>query len=93
MGKELYAERDIDDLGDHYAKHVSAMTTERLHSKSAIAAELAFRDCLIEQQAKEIKKLRLSIERSHSALLRMDENLWMADEAFVILDKAVKGNE
>lgn len=61
--KELYAERDIDELGDYYAKHVSAMTTERLHSKSAIAAELAFRDCLIEQQAKEIEALTSERQR------------------------------
>lgn len=41
-----YAERDImaDDIGQHYAKHVNAMTTEGLHAKSDIAAELAWRD-------------------------------------------------
>jgi len=48
----LYAERDLADLdhkGGFYAKHVSAMTGEDLHSKSAIAAELAHRDYMIEQ--------------------------------------------
>jgi len=41
-----YAERDIesDELINFYEVHVSAMTSEGLHSKSAIAAELAFRD-------------------------------------------------
>lgn len=29
---------------DNYAKHVSAMTGEQLHSKMDIAAELAYRD-------------------------------------------------
>ena len=43
----LYKERDIEEL-DTYCDHVSAMTSESLHSKSAIAAELAFRDSHIE---------------------------------------------
>lgn len=46
----LYAERDIealDNFGNLYSKHVSAMTSESLHSKSAIAAELGYRDMLI----------------------------------------------
>lgn len=51
--EKLYAERDIcelDDLGGFYSKHVSAMTAEQLHSKSAIAAELAHRDQIIKRQ-------------------------------------------
>ena len=44
---KLYAERDIEEL-ETYCDHVSAMTSESLHSKSAIAAELAFRDSHIE---------------------------------------------
>lgn len=44
-----YAERDLDAIGEHYAKHVSAMTLEGLHAKSAIAAELAWRDAEIER--------------------------------------------
>jgi len=50
--KKLYAERDVEDsdaLYDSYMKHISAMTTEDLHSKSAIAAELAYRDVQIEK--------------------------------------------
>ena len=46
----LYAERDIealDNFGGLYSKHVSAMTSEYLHSKSSIAAELGYRDMLI----------------------------------------------
>lgn len=51
--EKLYAERDIcelDDLGGFYTKHVSAMTAEQLHSKSDIAAELAYRDRIIQRQ-------------------------------------------
>lgn len=41
---KLYAERDIESLGEFYMRHVDAMTTEGLHDKSSIAAELAWRD-------------------------------------------------
>lgn len=46
MSKQ-YAERDIeslDEAGEFYSRHVSAMTGEGLHTKSSIAAELAYRD-------------------------------------------------
>ena len=48
--EKLYADRDIialDLQGGYYGMHVVAMTRESLHDKSAIAAELAFRDCRI----------------------------------------------
>jgi hypothetical protein len=49
MATKLYADRmsdviDLDDLGALYFSHVMAMTAEGLHEKSAIAAELAWRD-------------------------------------------------
>ena len=44
-----YAERDILKQGNHYMRHVAAMTAEGLHSKSDIAAELAYRDIEIER--------------------------------------------
>ena len=45
----LYAPRDPSTLEPHYSAHVSAMTTEGLHAKSLIAAELAWRDQRIAQ--------------------------------------------
>ena len=51
-----YAQRDHRALGEHYLRHVSAMTGEGLHAKSAIAAELAWRDA-------EIERLRAAIEQ------------------------------
>ena len=45
--KKHYAERDIENQ-KYYGVHVSAMTGERLHSKSDIAAELAHRDEVID---------------------------------------------
>jgi hypothetical protein len=44
---KLYASRDIEPMIDTYIRHVDAMTGEGLHSKGAIAAELAFRDVTI----------------------------------------------
>jgi hypothetical protein len=54
-----YAERDIEALGAFYMRHLEAMTAERLHSKSDIAAELAWRDkrimeLLLEKAARQI---------------------------------------
>lgn len=46
---KLYAERNIEELGEYYTKHISAMTSEGLRSKSDIAAELAFRDAEIDR--------------------------------------------
>lgn len=56
----MYETRDIENLEPFYTQHVSAMTGEGLHDKSAIAAELAWRDMLINQlkrQMEENKKL------------------------------------
>lgn len=45
-----YEERDVKTLliEELFLKHVEAMTDENLHSKAAIAAELAWRDHLLE---------------------------------------------
>lgn len=48
--EKQYAERDlmgVDVTGNHYCRHISAMTREQLHSKSDIAAELGWRDMQI----------------------------------------------
>ena len=57
-----YAPRDVeylDSIGGYYSKHVTAMTTEGLTSKSDIAAELAHRDAEIDFLQKRIKELDL----------------------------------
>lgn len=66
---KLYAERDImalDDAGNYYVKHVSAMTGEKLHSKSDIAAELAHRDY-------EIDKLKAQVEQLNALIVKMQQ--------------------
>lgn len=62
MADKQYAERDIMDLdisGNHYSRHISAMTREGLHSKSDIAAELAWRDARIA----ELESIRAAAEK------------------------------
>lgn len=57
-----YAPRDmeyLDSIGGYYSKHVTAMGTEGLTSKSDIAAELAHRDAEIDFLQKRIKELDL----------------------------------
>ena len=51
----LYKERDPIEQGLEYEKHVMQMTAEGLHSKSAIAMELAHRDI-------EINRLRTKVD-------------------------------
>ena len=48
LGK-LYADRDHAAQGEHYLRHLDAMTREGLHAKSEIAGELAHRDIEIER--------------------------------------------
>ena len=47
--KQYYPEIYARDLGQHYLNHVSAMTVEKLHSKSDIAIQLAWRDAEVER--------------------------------------------
>lgn len=56
-----YAERDImalDEAGGFYIAHVSAMTSEKLHSKSDIAAELGHRDMQIDSVTTQLAEAR-----------------------------------
>lgn len=55
-----YAERDIEGLdneGSYYINHVMAMTYESLDSKSKIAAELGYRDMVIDGLIEELKSM------------------------------------
>jgi len=53
-----YKKRDIESLNLFYTQHVKSLTEEKLHNKSAIAAELAHRDQLINRLRYEIEILR-----------------------------------
>lgn len=61
-----YKERDpmaLDAAGGYYFRHVNAMTGEKLHSKAAIAAELGYRDMLIDDL---VKVLRYALPLLHT---------------------------
>jgi hypothetical protein len=49
QGGEVYPDLDPEQLGLYYARHIDALTSEHLESKSAIAAQLAWRDQRIDQ--------------------------------------------
>jgi DNA-directed RNA polymerase subunit RPC12/RpoP len=57
MSEKHYAERDIMEQGNYYMRHLMAMTAEKLHSKSDIAAELAHRDMVIDALRNELARL------------------------------------
>lgn len=60
--KKLYAERDYDEIAAYRMQHVMAMTAEGLHSKGAIADELAYRDMIIDKLTKELSKESLTVQ-------------------------------
>ncbi len=70
-GGVIYAQRDHAAQGEHYTRHVEAMTREGLHSKSAIAGELAARDIEIERLIADVVALRVELDqlRTYSAAL------------------------
>jgi predicted RNase H-like nuclease (RuvC/YqgF family) len=57
-----YAKRDAIELEPYYIRHVSAMTSEGLHSKSDIAKELAYRDKCIADLELKLRKAQAEIE-------------------------------
>ena len=56
-----YADRNTFLLGEHFLRHMSAMTGEKLHGKFEIAAELAWRDQQIAAKGAEVERLRALI--------------------------------
>ncbi len=75
-----YAQRDHRALGEHYLRHVSAMTGEGLHAKSDIAAELAWRD-------QEIERLRQHVAEAVAA----ERERWRPVLDAVVRELACKG--
>jgi hypothetical protein len=68
MSKQ-YAERDpmeLDKAGGYNIRHLSAMTSEKLHGKFQIAGELAYRDMVIDNLKADIRRLTEEIEKTHS---------------------------
>jgi hypothetical protein len=65
----MYAERDHVAQGEHYLRHIDAMTREGLHTKSAIAAELAHRDIEIARLMAERDAARADGMRAAASIL------------------------
>jgi hypothetical protein len=43
----IYPPQDSESLGEHYSRHVAAMTKESLHAKADIARQFAVRDKML----------------------------------------------
>jgi len=88
-----YAERSPIELGEYYTTHIMAMTAEKLHDKSSIAAELAYRDKYIaelEEAIYEWREERDSVREEREQLKAENQRLrdackqveewWLRDE-------------
>ena len=67
MSANLYAERDPMALEPYFSQHIAAMTAEGLHSKAAIAEELAHRDARIaalEAYAKRLEEASEAMDKT-----------------------------
>lgn len=70
-----YAARELKALGHRYTAHMQAMTAENVHSKSDIAAELAWRDWVIECERHARDTLRAENERAFRDIASLREKL------------------
>jgi hypothetical protein len=71
MTEKYYEDRDImalDRVGGYYIRHVGAMTAEKLHDKSDIAAELAYRDWLIDDLLQQLKAYQVNFDDKEELL-------------------------
>lgn len=75
MTEKLYADRDCEEMAKHFTAHMSAMTGEKLYTKSAIAAELAFRDKRIEELEDALRLQILHSDTLANALGPLTEKL------------------
>ena len=75
-----YAQRDHRALGEHYLRHVSAMTGEGLHAKSDIAAELAWRDARIDRLEQALLDIAEIAEHIENGPITDDESQLYASQ-------------
>ena len=72
--EKQYARRDamaLDKEGSYYSRHVMAMTAEKLHAKSDIAAELAFRDAEIDRLSAAVQHEADCVEAAKAEIDRL----------------------
>lgn len=81
---------ELDKAGGYYTRHVVAMTKEGLHSKSDIAAELAYRDMVIDELKAQVEQLREEKVQAGRdgfiAGIRRCDNFIGPDYAWVVTD-------
>ena len=77
----LYARRDTAALGEYYTRHLAAMADENLRTKSAIAAELAWRDMEIAELSAAICHLRLANADDDIRLANADDDALLEELA------------
>ena len=86
-----YAKRNIELLGELYLNHVSAMTGESLHSKSDIAAELAYRDYMYAQSQLDLEQANKSIQVLAEALSEAADDFdEFNNEGFIVFEGGAK---
>lgn len=92
MKDKQYAERDafaLDVAGGYYCRHVSAMTGEKLHSKSDIAAELGHRDMLIDNLTSALQHLVEVYDSEDGKQWTTTSKKAAIAEARAVIDKAL----
>lgn len=72
-------------LGEHFTRHLSAMTAEQLHDKGEIACELAWRDSEIERLHQLLTNAGLIAAQEQHTALRTE-----LAQCMVLLDQAYK---
>lgn len=80
MTVKFYGERDLmalDMAGGYYCRHVSAMTSEELHSKSDIAAELGWRDMQITELQRKVESLAVE---NNALISFIKDECWIIDD-------------
>ena len=74
MNKYRNYSEDWLESSDTYGEHVSAMTGEKLHSKSDIAAELAWRDEQLAKANERVAIYKRGINKAIEAIEREDDS-------------------
>ncbi len=64
----LYPKQNSEALGEMYIRHVEAMTAEKLHEKSDIAAQLAWRDKALHESNRMMKALDAILDMHEDAM-------------------------
>lgn len=70
-----YTEQWLWESQNTYDDHVSAMTAEGLHSKAEIAAELAWRDALIEDAERRANTSFESVKIQNNRIVEQDDQI------------------